>query len=75
MRKKGLTFKQFWWALFMVLVLLGLTYFWIAGFFVHCVFISPLKWHWISCFRDQYHPALEKALEKASPFMPDLMIK
>jgi hypothetical protein len=73
-KNKGLTFKQFWWALFITLVLMGLTYYWISSFFVNCVFISPYKWHLISCFRDQYHPALEKALERASLFMPDLKI-
>ena len=71
---KGLTFKQFCWALFIALVLIGLIYYWISGFFFNCFFISPLKWHLISCFRDQYNPALEKALEKASPFMPELKI-
>jgi hypothetical protein len=73
-KNKGLTFKQFWWALFMVFVLVCFIYYWISGFIFNCVFISPLKWHFISCFRDQYHPALEKALERASPLMPDLKI-
>lgn len=73
-KKGGLTFKQFGWILFGVLVFLGFVYYLVTGFFSNCVFISPLRWHFISCFQDQIAPSQGKAFEKASPFMPKLKI-
>jgi hypothetical protein len=63
-RNKGLTFKQFQWLFYIILVTVVSIYFSITGFFSNCVFVLPTKFYSIPCFKEQLVPAQQKALSK-----------